>query len=159
MRTAPRPSKISHCREANRYSRSGRPLPTLLTPTTVPSLLPERHPAQPIDEAHPLPRPARDAAVARRHVQARVPGEEVPGPQQQRHRLGRHDGEVLRRGEVHDAEGVPQDDVRVVDGLGRVGLDPGGQALRGVAGGLRDVAAGRVDLVVGVCGSVRQWVA
>lgn len=51
------------------------------------------------------------------------------------------------------AEGVPEDDVGVVDrfaGRGGVG-DPGWEPLRGLAGGLGDVSACGVDLVVRVC--------
>lgn len=51
---------------------------------------------------------------------------------------------------MRDAEGVPEDDVGVVDGLGGCGGDPGGEALRGGAARLRDVPAGGVDFVVGV---------
>lgn len=64
------------------------------------------------------------------------------------HRLRGHDGEVLGRGEVRQPEGVPEHDVLLVQGCRGRGGDPGGQALRGRAGGLRDVAAGGVELGV-----------
>ena len=38
---------------------------------------------------------ARHAAIARRNIQAWISCEEVAGPEQQRHRLSGHDGEVL----------------------------------------------------------------
>lgn len=69
-------------------------------------------------------------------------------PQQQAHRLGGHDGEVLGAGEVGEAERVPEDDVGVLQVRGRVGRDPGWDALGGVAGGLRHVAACWVELGV-----------
>ena len=47
-----------------------------------------------------------------------------------------------------DAEGVPEHDVGVNDVGGGVGCDPSGDALRGLAASLRDVAAGGVDLGV-----------
>lgn len=74
----------------------------------------------------------------------------MPRPQQERHGFGGHDGEILGGGEMRDAEGVPEDDVSVVDGVGGRGGDPGGEALRGGAARLRDVAAGGVDFGVGV---------
>lgn len=51
--------------------------------------------------------------VAGRHVHAGVVGEEVARPQEQRHRLDGHDGEVLGGGDVCHAECVPEDDVGV----------------------------------------------
>lgn len=57
-----------------------------------------------------------------------------------------------------DAKRVPEDDVFVVDLLGRVRLDPLGETHRRLAGGLGYVATGRVDLVVGVWrGLVLVW--
>lgn len=70
------------------------------------------------------------------------------------HRLSRHDGEVLGRREVRQPEGVPEHDVGVGDAGVWRGGDPRRQALRGLAGGLGHVAAGRVELVVRVCGVV-----
>lgn len=78
------------------------------------------------------------------------PQEEVPRPQQQRHRLRGHDGEILRAGEVRDAERVPEHDVRVGNVLRRVLGDPGGDALGGLAGRLGHVASRGVELRVGV---------
>lgn len=49
------------------------------------------------------------------------------------------------------AESMPEDDVSVGNGSGGVGSDPGGKASGGLAGSLRDMAAGRVDLGVVVC--------
>ena len=49
------------------------------------------------------------------------------------------------------AESVPEDDVSVGNGSGGVGSDPGGKASGGLAGSLRDMAAGRVGLGVIVC--------
>lgn len=97
-----------------------------------------------------LTRPTR---IARRHVQRGILCEEMPRPQQHRHRLRRHDGEVLWRGKVRQPKRVPEHDVRVVDGGGGVRGDPGGEVCVcgvGGAGGLRDVTAGRMDLGVGV---------
>ena len=53
-----------------------------------------------------------------------------------------------------DAESVPDDDVGVVEAFVRVGGDPSGEAGRGGAGGLGDVAAGWVELVVCVLGGM-----
>jgi len=52
---------------------------------------------------------------------------------------------------VSYAESVPEDDIGVGNGSGGVGSNPGGKASGGLAGGLRDMAAGRVDLGVVVC--------
>lgn len=82
----------------------------------------------------------------RRHIQRGIFSEEIPGPQQQGHGLRGHDGVILRAGEMGDAKGVPEDDVGVGDVGAGVGGDPFGKAARGVAGGLRDVAPGGVDL-------------
>jgi hypothetical protein len=53
---------------------------------------------------------------------------------------------------VGDAKGVPEHDVGIVDGFVLRVEDPGGEAMGGGSGGLRDVAAGGVDLFVGVYG-------
>jgi hypothetical protein len=50
-----------------------------------------------------------------------------------------------------DAEGVPQYDVFVRDVDVRVCGDPFGESFGGLAGGLWDMAAGGVELVVFVC--------
>jgi hypothetical protein len=47
-----------------------------------------------------------------------------------------------------DTKGVPEDDVGVLEIFVWVGFDPGGDALRGFAGGLGDVAACWVELRV-----------
>lgn len=127
-------------------------LTTLSLPTRHDQL---RHLIRRIQHLPPSRNLARRAAVARRHVQRRVLGEEVPRPQEQRHGLCGHDGEVFWGWEVRDAEGVPEHDVGVVDGGVFVG-DPLGDAAGGLAGGLWDVPAGRVDLLVVVCGFV-SW--
>jgi hypothetical protein len=49
---------------------------------------------------------------------------------------------------MRQPESVPQHDVFVVEVGGGVGGDPGWEALGGFAGGLRDVAAGGVELGV-----------
>ena len=51
---------------------------------------------------------------------------------------------------MREAEGMPEDDVGIVEVAVWICSDPGGDALRWLARGLWDVAAGRVDLVVGV---------
>lgn len=66
----------------------------------------------------------RGAGVAGRHVEGRVPQEEVARPQQQGHRFGGHDGEVLGGREMGETESMPEDDVLVVDFGLRVGVDP-----------------------------------
>jgi hypothetical protein len=80
----------------------------------------------------PLP-PGRNVTrrprKARRDIQGRIPEEEMARPQQQRHGLGGHDGEVLRGREMGEAEGVPEDDVGVGDVLRRVRGDPRGDAV------------------------------
>lgn len=75
---------------------------------------------------------ARRACIAGGHIQHRVSGKEVAWAQQQRHGLDRHNREILGRGEVGDAKGVPNNDVGVVDGLGTV-ADPLGKTARGLA--------------------------
>jgi len=92
---------------------------------------------------------ARRAAVAGRDVERGVLSEEVARPQEEGHGFGGHDGEVFWRGEMRDAEGVPDYDVGVVDGRVAVG-DPFGDAARWLAGGLGHVSAGGTGLVVGV---------
>jgi hypothetical protein len=64
------------------------------------------------------------------------------------HRLRRHNRKILRRREMRQSESVPQHDVLVVKARVGVRGDPGGDALRGLAGGLGDVAAGGVELAV-----------
>ena len=72
-------------------------------------------------------------AITRRYIQAGIAGEEVARPQQQAHRLGGHDGEILGTGEVGQTKSVPEDDVGVFQVRGGVGCDPGWDALGGVA--------------------------
>ena len=87
-------------------------------------------------------------------TECRIFCKKVSWPEQDRQRFGGHDGVVFRRGKVRDAEGVPQDNVFVVDALGGVRGDPGGEVGVcgvGLAARLRNVAAGRMQLVVGVC--------
>lgn len=92
---------------------------------------------------------ARNTDVTRRDVHDRIVGEEVPRPQQQRHGLDGHDGKVLGRRDVRHAEGVPQHNVRVLDGLAAV-ADPLRQTRGWIAGCLGHVAAGGPELIVGV---------
>lgn len=94
----------------------------------------------------------RAPGKARRHIQYGIPREEIPRPQQQCHGFRRHDREIFWSGKMGEAESVPEHDVGVCDGSVGRGFDPGWKALGGLAGGLRDVATGRVDLVVGICG-------
>lgn len=47
-----------------------------------------------------------------------------------------------------DAKGVPEHNICIINGFVAVLSDPFGQALRGLARGLGDVSASRVDLVV-----------
>ena len=49
---------------------------------------------------------------------------------------------------MRDAKCVPEDNIRVVNVLIGVLGDPVGETLRGLAGRLRDMAAGGVELVV-----------
>ena len=99
---------------------------------------------------------ARRSRIRGWHVHDRVRREKVPRPEQKSNRLGRHDGEVLRRGYVCDAKGVPKDDVLVVDGLSAV-ADPLREAVRRLARGLRDVPTGGPELVIRVCDSQYTW--
>jgi hypothetical protein len=74
----------------------------------------------------------RGNGVARRHIHAGIVCEEVSRPQQQRHGLHRHNGEVLGRGDVCHAKCVPEHDV----GVFRFGCpvsDPFGETLGGLA--------------------------
>lgn len=74
----------------------------------------------------------RGNGVARRHVHAGVVCEEISRPQQERHGLDGHDGEVLGRGDVCHAKGVPEHDVGVFR-LGCAVGDPFGETLGGLA--------------------------
>lgn len=153
-------SNLNHCRlgynELLHYLHPGTVLPTTTASrlTLAPSLrgrrllIPKRQLTDPIHQRAALLHATGHAAITRRYIQARVAGEEVARPQQQAHRLGGHDGEVLGAGEVGEAERVPEDDVGVLQVRGRVGRDPGWDALGGVAGGLRHVAACWVELGV-----------
>ena len=91
----------------------------------------------------------RGTTITRRDIQRRILIKEIPRAQQQRHRLRRHDGEIFRSWEMRDAEGVPEDDVGVVDRGLAIG-DPFGNTPRGFARGLGHVPAGGVELVVGI---------
>ena len=55
---------------------------------------------------------------------------------------------------MYDAEGMPEDDVGVLDRFVASICDPLRKALRRFSRGLWHMAAGRVDLVVGICGSM-----
>lgn len=93
---------------------------------------------------------ARGTCIAGGNIQRGVSQEEVAWSQQQRHGLRRHDGEIFRGWEMSQAKGVPQNNVFIGNVLGRVGVNPQGQALRWLARGLGHVAASRMDLVVRV---------
>ena len=88
--------------------------------------------------------------IAGWHIERRIPHEEVSRAQQQGHRLRRHDGVIFWRREVRDAESVPEHNVFVIDLLGGIGFDPLRQSHRRLSRGLGNVAASRVDLVIGV---------
>lgn len=115
--------------------------------------VPKRQLADTINQRAALLHATGHTAVTRRYIQAGVAGEKVARPQQQAHRLSRHDGKVLRAGEVSEAKGMPEDDIGVFQVRGRVGCDPGWDALGGVAGGLRHVAACWVELGIVVFGA------
>lgn len=132
-------------------SRTTRRLPRRPPLRSSSLLLPKRQLTNPIHQRASLSNTTRHTAIAGRDIQAWIPREEVPRSEQQTHRLGRHDGKVLRSWEVSEAECVPQHDIGVFEVGGWVRRDPGGYALRGLARGLRDVAAGGVDLGVVVC--------
>ena len=85
-----------------------------------------------------------------RDVEGRVAEEEVARSEVQRHWLGRHDGVVFRGREVGDAEGMPEDDVGVLDGVAARVFDPLRETLGGFAARLGHMPACGVDLVVGV---------
>jgi hypothetical protein len=57
---------------------------------------------------------------------------------------------------MRQPECVPEHYVRVVETALRVGGYPGWDALGRLAGGLRDVAACRVELAVGICGRISE---
>lgn len=93
----------------------------------------------------------RSPHKTRRHIQRRVPFEEVARSQKNRHWLRWHDRIILRRWEMRQPEGMPKYDVGVFNGaVGACCFDPSREALRRFAGGLGDVSTGRVDLIVGV---------
>jgi hypothetical protein len=119
-------------------------------------LVPKRQLTDPVNQRAALLHATGHTTITRRNIQARIAGEEVAWPQQQAHRLGGHDGEVLGAGEVGEAEGVPEHYVGVFQVRGWVGCDPGWDALGWVAGGLRHVAACWVELGVVV---LEAWLA
>lgn len=93
----------------------------------------------------------RRPGVAGWNVEDRILAEEVAWAQKQGHRFSWHDGEILRGREMSDSKRVPQDDVRVVNGaVWSCFLNPGGEAVGGFTGGLWNVAAGWVKLVIGI---------
>ena len=98
-------------------------------------------PIRPIVSLLPSEHLTRRPRKTRHHIQRGVSHKEVPGPEQQRHGLRRHDGKVLWAGEVDDAEGVPEDNIGFGDVLRGVVGDPLGKTLGRFARGLRDVPA------------------
>ena len=90
----------------------------------------KRQLTHPIHQRTPLLNTTRHTAIARRHIETRVPREEVPGSQKQCHWLCRHDGEVLGRGKVRDTKRVPEDNVGVDEVRRGICFDPRGYALR-----------------------------
>lgn len=91
---------------------------------------------------------ARRGAVARGDIQRGVPEEEIPRPQEHRHGLYGHDGEILGSGKMREAESVPEHDVGVFDALVAVLGDPLWKPSGRFSGCLRHVATCRVDLIV-----------
>lgn len=90
--------------------------PTLLFTTRLPARNHQlRHLIRSIQYLLLVRHLARRTAIARRDIQGRIAREEIPRSKEQRHGFCRHDGEVLRGGEMRDAERVPEDDVGVVD--------------------------------------------
>jgi hypothetical protein len=131
--------------------------PKLLTRATLRPILlllflSKGQPANPIHNASTMPHSTRHTAIARPHIQTRIPREEISWSQQQRHRLCRHDRKVFWRREVRDAEGMPEYDVGIDEVGGRIGLNPCGYTLRGLARRLGDVSACGMDLGIVVWG-------
>lgn len=103
------------------------------------------HPIPPINHSCPLRSDLTGrGAVARRDVQRRVLGEEVPRAQVQRHGLRRHDRIVFRGREMVDAERVPEHDIGVIDPRAGVCRDPFRETTAWLAGRLRDMPTGGV---------------
>jgi hypothetical protein len=57
----------------------------------------------------------RGTAITRRDIERRILGKEIPRSKQQRHGFCRHDGKVLRRWEMRDAECMPEDNIRILN--------------------------------------------
>jgi hypothetical protein len=87
-------------------------------------------------------------AVAGWNVKAWVPSEKVARPEQQCHRLSRHDWEIFWTWEMGDAKGVPENNVRVGQIDVRVRFDPRRNTLRRLARCLRYVTTGRMELCI-----------
>jgi hypothetical protein len=100
---------------------------------TLHLLLPKRHSTQLIYKRATLFHTTWHTAIARRDIQARVSCEEVPRSEQQRHRLCRHDREILWTGEVCDAKCVPEHNICVGQVGSRILLNPCWNALRWLA--------------------------
>ena len=58
----------------------------------------------------------RRTGITRRDVQCRIPLEEVPRSEEERHGFGGHDRVVFGGGEMGDAKGVPEDCVSSFSG-------------------------------------------
>jgi hypothetical protein len=71
----------------------------------------------------------------------------MAGPQKKRDWLPRHDRVILRRWEVSDAKGMPQDNIGVGNRFSTI-ANPLSDSLRGLARSLRDVIASDPELVI-----------
>ena len=140
-----RPSESFNCRLGCNESMNRSYSSTVLSTTTAGRLalalslrdssllLPKGQLTDTIHQRAALLHATGHTAITRRYIQAGIAGEEVARPQQQAHRLGRHNREILGAGEVGQTKSVPEDDVGVFQVRGGVGCDPGWDALGGVA--------------------------
>lgn len=140
--------KLNHIARSTLILQERLPISASIRSTTA-LLLPESKLRQFIRQIR-LSRTTWATRIARRNVQARIPLKEVARSKQQSHRLGRHNRIVFRSWEVRDAERVPEDDIRVCNRFVGVRLNPRWETCGGLARGLRNVAASRMDLLVGV---------
>ena len=92
-------------------------------------------------------------AIARRHVQRWILKEEIPWSKQQSHGLGRHNRIVFWSWEVGNAECMPEHDIRVLDALVAVLLDPFRETLGRLARRLWHMSSGWMKLIILVCTS------
>lgn len=93
---------------------------------------------------------AWSAGKRRRNVHTRIGREEIAWAQEDTHWLRGHDWVVFRGRKVDEAERMPEDNVGVIETAIGIGCNPRRNALGRLPGGLGNVSASGVDLIVRV---------